>query len=195
MTAWEALQDHRLAVYDKAAIEAVGTYIDLARPLPTHGLIDESIHRDYLLLAACEMASSAPLTVRPGGFAQPFTFPIPVGEQAVWIGIAKNNTSWFSCGLPSSLEEASMWDVVTFGGDISKLTAIGVRSPRQLYENAVDIIIQLRDGYASARATLQASPIEGAMIDLLGALWVGKCACIAQEDAGERVTRFLGQIR
>jgi hypothetical protein len=194
MTGWEKLQEHGLAAYDDAAIAAVDLYVELSRALPAHGAIAESTHRDYLLLSACEIVAAMPLAAPPSAAPTKLKLPMHVTEQAAWLGIAKNNTSWWMCGVPDSLHEASMWDVVSFGGDMSKLAAMGVNRPEELYVDAETIVPGLQAGFERARGMLGVSPIDTSTIALLGAIWLGKLACIAGDEPGERISRFLGEV-
>ncbi len=58
-----------------------------------------------------------------------------------------------------NLEEASLWDIVMFGGDMSKMSYLGVSSAKQLYESIDRVLSQLQAGYAEAQEMLGYSPI------------------------------------
>ena len=189
MSGWESLQEYGVVAYEEAAVDFVFDYVERSSVLETHGSTDPERHRDYLLLCCAEAATGTSLLV-PG--ADPSEVgPFIVNLEITRFGVVKNNTSEFLCGLPAGLEAASLWDLVMFGGDMSKLRYLGVRTAQQLYEEIDRFLPRLREGYAEAQGRLGYSSITTRHLVALGACWIGKGACIAGDDASERVQRFI----
>jgi len=189
VTGWETLQEYGIVAYDGPAIDYVFDYIGRSSALEAHGSTDPGRHRDYLLLCCGEAAAGTSLALPDGELSE--AGPFLVNLEIARFGVGKNNTSEFLCGLPISIERASLWDLVMFGGDMSKLSYLGVGSAQQLYETIDGVLAQLREGYAEAQERLGYSRITTRHLVALGACWTGKGACIAGDDPGERVQRFL----
>lgn len=156
MPGWESLQEYGVIAYEGLAIDFVGDYVDRSSALGVHGSTDPGWHRDYLLLCCGEAAAGTSLLpdVDPSEVG-----PFIVNLEIARLGVAKNNTSNYLCGLPMNLEEASLWDLVMFGGDMSKMSYLGVRSAQQLYETIDQVLSQLQEGYTDAQDRLGYSAI------------------------------------
>jgi hypothetical protein len=189
MPGWESLQQYGVVTYEGPAIDFVRDYVARSSRLQAHGSTDPDRLRDYLLLCCGEAATGTSLLLPAGDPSE--SGPFIVNLQTAWFGVAKNNTSEFLCGLPANLETASLWDLVMFGGDMSKMSYLGVQSAQQLYDTIDQVLAHLRDGYAEAQARLESGRITTKHLVSLGACWIGKGACIAGDDPGERVQRFL----
>ncbi len=190
MAGWEILQDFGLFQYEQSAIDLVSDYVARSSNLPKHGSsTDPDWYRDYLMICCAETAvgTASLLPDRKRDDRQSFSVDASVAR----LGLAKSNTDYFTCGLAESLETASLWDLVMFGGDMCKLSYLGVNSAQQLYENIDSVLSQLRTGYEEAETILGYSPVSAHHLIASGACWIGKGACIARDDSAVRIRNFL----
>jgi hypothetical protein len=189
MSGWESLQEYGIITYEVPAIDFVRDYVDGSSALGSHGSTDPQWYSDYLLLCCGEAAAGTSLLLPEEDPSE--VGPFIVNLEIARLGVAKSNTCHFLCGMPVNLEAASLWDLVMFGGDMSKMSYLGVSSAQQLYETVDQVLSQLREGYADAQERLGYSPITTKHLLALGACWIGKGACIARDDPAESVRRFL----
>jgi len=183
-----------IADYQDSAAREVASFInDQQRTYPSQESGVFSLERELILLSAAEFAL-APALTQPTEAAIPPNSPLQVTEDHARLAILK-----YDCPLsfPEHLrtEIVRPWDVMVFGGDISK-TELVLPDWNRINEGphiVFDLVGQLEAMHMASGSQLAQQVVESGAIRVQGLLWRMKLSLLIPASFGPGITEAIDE--